>query len=47
MSCNHNCNQGRTCDCGRYHYSKLDAAILAVAIVFAASCIGYLIGGIR
>lgn len=48
MTCQKDCNQGRTCDCGEpFVGSKLDMALAVVAFVFAASCLGYLIGGIR
>lgn len=45
--CNHNCEQGDTCDCGEpFIGSVLDITLAAVAMVFAASCIGYLWGGV-
>ena len=50
-----NCNQGRDCPVRReseesdksYVGSNLDLLLAAVALVFAASCIGYLWGGWR
>ena len=46
--CNGDCNQGRSCDCGEpFVGSTLDTALAVVAFVFAASCIGYLLGGWR
>jgi len=48
MKCSNDCNQGKTCDCREpFTGSTLDMALAVVAIVFALSCIGYLIGGIR
>lgn len=52
--CNHDCLQGRTCPARQTqaemdrHYvgSLLDITLAAVALVFAASCIGYLWGGL-
>lgn len=52
---NHGCNQGDDCpvriamaEMGEpYKYTKLDGLILAVALVFVASCIGYAWGGWR
>ena len=50
---NYGCNQGDDCPVRRtqlemgtpYKPSALDVTILAVALVFAGSCIGYLWGG--
>ena len=52
---NHGCNQGRNCparitkeEMGEpFIGSTLDTALAVVAFVFAASCIGYLLGGWR
>jgi hypothetical protein len=45
--CNGDCNQGRTCNCGKHDYGWLTTLIWAVALVYAASCIGYAWGGWR
>ena len=54
FGCTQDCQQGRTCparqtrlDMGTpYKPSVLDVTILAVALVFVGSCIGYLWGGL-
>ncbi len=41
MSCNHNCNQGRTCNCKKL--DKQDHADLMLFIAFLAVIIGFAI----
>ena len=48
MTCNHDCRQGRECDCGDSDFeANLNLIIFVVAWVFVASCIGYAWGGWR
>ena len=48
MSCNHDCEQGDTCDCDYgepFTGSTFDVVLAVVVFVFALSSLAYLFGG--